>query len=167
MEQWKSVDEVLSFAIREEEASVVFYERLAKRAESAAIAGILMVFAKEEQAHKEKLLAVKAGKDLESASEQVLALKAADYVVDAVPAYDMKYRDALTVAIAREEAAAKLYTHLAARADHAKIRDLFMALARQEAWHKQHFETEWAKYHPARIVVLPERAASTLQPPPS
>ena len=61
MQQRTSVDDVLDFAIAEEEGAVQFYTRLADTVENPSMREALLEFAAEEQAHKDKLLIVKAG----------------------------------------------------------------------------------------------------------
>lgn len=140
MDTWSSVDEILDFAIREEEAAADFYTRLAERAERPEMREVLVDFAREEKVHKEKLLAVKAGERLEPAGKEVMDLKIADYLVDVTPAPDMDYRDILVVAMKKEKAAFRLYTDLAAAAGDGKIKAAFLALAQEEAKHKLRFE---------------------------
>ena len=59
MKQWKSVNEVLDFAIKNEEEARNFYYDLATKMKKQAMAKVFEGFAQEEQGHKEKLLRVK------------------------------------------------------------------------------------------------------------
>ena len=61
MKTWSSVEEVLDFAIREEEVAEKFYTRLAEQVNNVAMRYVFEDFAREEKGHKKKLLAVKAG----------------------------------------------------------------------------------------------------------
>jgi rubrerythrin len=143
MQEWKSVDEVLDFAIGEEQAAVEFYTQLAAQTERPAMRQTLESFAQEEMRHREKLLAVKGGQVLGGGREMVSDLKIADYLVEMVPSPFMSYRELLIVAMSKEKAAFKLYSDLAAAAPDSQVRGLFLTLAQEEARHKLHFEIEY------------------------
>jgi rubrerythrin len=143
MKQWNKIDEVLDFAISEEEAAAEFYTNLAERADHASMRDVFEGFAREEQGHKAKLLAVKAGKVVVGAESEVLDLKIGDYLVDIEPSPDMSYQDALIVAMKKEKAAFKLYQDLAAIVEDEKVKTVFLALAQEEAKHKLRFEIEY------------------------
>ena len=143
MIHWNKIDEVLDFAISEEEAAAEFYSGLAERAEHHSMREVFEGFAGEELGHKVKLLAVKAGDVAMGAEGDVPDLKIADYLVDVVPKSDMSYQDALIVAMKKEKAAFKLYQDLASTVQDEKVKAVFLALAQEEAKHKLHFEIEY------------------------
>ncbi len=143
MTSWNSVDEVLDFAIGEEEAAVKFYTRLAEQMERPEMRKVFEGFAREEAGHKTKLLAVKAGGELAGAAEAVMDLKMADYLMDVKPAPEMSYQDALITAMKKEKLAFKLYIALAETTEDANIKTLFLSLAQEEAKHKLRFEIEY------------------------
>jgi len=141
--EWKSIDEVLDFAISEEEAAAEFYTGLAGRIERPWMRDVLEGFANEEQGHKARLLAVKAGGSLHLAGRPVADLRVADYLVDLVPGSSIGYREALVVAMKKEKAAFQLYTDLAESADDPRMKETFLALAQEEARHRLRFELEY------------------------
>ena len=143
MREWISVDDVLDFAIGEEEGAVLFYTELAARAQSPGMRRAFEQFAQEEKGHKEKLLAVKNGEKLDVADEAVQDLKIAEYVVDVVPGPDITFSDALILAMKKEKAAFRLYSDLAEVASDETVRSIFRALAQEEAKHKLRFELEY------------------------
>ena len=143
MSQWKSVDEVLDFAIKNEESAAAFYRNLAAGMESAAIAKVFEGFAREEDGHKAKLLGVKKSGTMEPVTRHILDLKIGDYLVEGDPGPKMDYQQALILAMKQEKAAFKLYTDLAATTDDAGLCDLFLSLAQEEAKHKLRFEVEY------------------------
>jgi rubrerythrin len=100
-------------------------------------------FAKEEEGHKRKLLDVKAGKQLAPVEKKVIDLKIGDYLVDVEPSSHMDYQQALILAMKKEKKAFKMYTDLASIADNDNVRNLFSALAQEEAKHKLRFEIEY------------------------
>jgi rubrerythrin len=70
-------------------------------------------------------------------------LRISDYVVASAPGPDISYQDALILAMKKEKAAFRLYNDLAGLADDEGLRDLFLALAQEEAKHKLRFEVEY------------------------
>jgi rubrerythrin len=143
MDNLTTVDGILDFAIRGEEESVQFYTDLAQKVKRPGMSQIFRDFADEERKHKAKLLAVKAGKQLQPAARKVADLKIGDYLVDVVPGPELDYQGALIVAMKKEKAAFKLYTELAGLIEDASLRDVLLALAQEEAKHKLRFEVEY------------------------
>jgi rubrerythrin len=140
MEFFQSVDEALDFAIFNEEESAVYYRHLAEKMEQAWMADTFLMFAKEEDKHKAKLLEVKEGRRLLPAAEKIRDLKIADYVVDVVEGPEMSYQEALILAMKREKVAFRLYTNLADSTDDEGLSLTFQALAQEEAKHKLSIE---------------------------
>jgi rubrerythrin len=143
MTQWNSINDVLDFAIQGEERAAAFYQKLAAEAESGDMREVFEGFAREEQGHRAKLLAIRQGDMAMPKPHQVQDLKIADYLVDVELDGDLDYKDALTVAMKREKAAFRLYSDLAARAEDDGVRQTFQALAQEEAKHKLRFEIEY------------------------
>jgi len=146
MSEWSSVEDVLDFAIEKEEEAVQFYTGLAEKMENKAMQAVFEGFAREEQGHRQKLQGVKQTGRMEPARETVLDLKIGDYLVDVEPTPGMPYEEALILAMKKEKAAFRLYTDLAAAAGDAGVRDLFLALAQEEAKHKLRFEIEYDEF---------------------
>jgi rubrerythrin len=146
MQQWQSVDEVLDFAIGNEEEAFQFYIDLARRMDRPWMSKIFKEFAQEELGHKKKLLEIKAGKKMISAEKRVLDLKIGDYIVDVKPHEGMDYREALILAMKKEKKAFKMYIDLAEVADDQSLRQVFLSLAQEEAKHKLRFEIEYDDY---------------------
>jgi rubrerythrin len=146
MQQWTSVDEILDFAVGQEEQAAQFYTDLAARMDRPWMTKIFEGFAREEMGHKRLLLDVKAGKRLMKAKQKVLDLKIGDYLVDTEPSPDMDYQDALIVAMKKEKKAFKMYTDLAEATDDENLQATFLSLAQEEAKHKLRFEIEYDDY---------------------
>ncbi|MDY0000071.1 MAG: ferritin family protein [Polyangia bacterium] len=138
-----TVDEILDFAIVSEQEASDFYTSLAGRVTSASMREVLLGFAKEEQGHKAKLLAVKAKKSLMGAEKAVLDLKLSDYVLDIEPTDNMDYAGALVLAMKKEKAAFRLYSDLAATTEDPGLKATLLGLAQEEAKHKLRFELEY------------------------
>jgi rubrerythrin len=143
MKEWRSIKEVLDFAIGEEEAAAEFYQKLSTTMKSQHMRQIFLDFADEEKGHKAKLLKVKEGHAIISSRSKVNDLKIGDYLVDPDPVSDIDYQQALTLAMKKEKAAFKLYTNLAAMVKDGTLRETFLGLAQEEAKHKLRFEVEY------------------------
>jgi rubrerythrin len=138
-----TVDEVLDYAIGQEEQAAAFYADLAERAQKAGMRNILLEFSREEQRHKERLLAVKEGERALTPEQQVVDLKLSDYLVEVDAAPDISYQDALIVAMKRERAAFNLYSDMAEKVQDSELKTVFVGLAKEEAKHKLFFESEY------------------------
>ena len=141
--QFNSVDDVLDFAIKNEQDAHDLYMDLASKVEHKAMKGVFEQFAQEELGHKAKLLAVKAGGELKPAEGKIQDLKIADYTVDVEPHSGMTYQEALIVAMQAEKRAFMLYSDLATQTDDPTLTTLFLGLAQEEAKHKLRFEVEY------------------------
>ena len=75
-----TVDEILDYAIDQEQQAADFYASFAARAEKAGMKKMLLEFAEEEKRHKERLLAVKTGERKLTPEKEVLDLKVSDYL---------------------------------------------------------------------------------------
>lgn len=138
-----SVDEILDYAIDQEQQAADFYASLAGRAEKAGMKEVLLEFAAEEQRHKERLLAVKNGEHELTPEQEVLDLKISDYLVEVDASDDISYQDALIVAMKRERAAYELYRDMAEKIPESNLREVIAGLAQEEAKHKLFFESEY------------------------
>jgi rubrerythrin len=143
LKQWKSIDEVLDFAIGNEEDAMSLYNDLAAKMDNPAMRTVFEEFAEEEAGHKAKLLKIKAAGTFEPSSKKVLDLKVGDYLVAVTPKGDMSYQDALILAMKKEKAAFKLYMNLYESVDDAGLKETMLALAQEEAKHKLRFEMEY------------------------
>jgi len=146
MQQWKSVDEVLDFAIGQEQEAFQFYTDLSARMDRPWMSEIFKSFAQEELGHKRKLEDIKVGKKLLPSQSKVLDLKIGDYLVDVEPNREMDYQQALIVAMKKEKKAFKMYNDLAAVVEDGSLQTVFMSLAQEEAKHKLRFEIEYDDY---------------------
>jgi rubrerythrin len=138
-----TVDEVLDYAIDQEQQAADFYASFAARAEKAGMKKLLLEFAEEEKSHKERLLAVKTGERKLTPKKEVLDLKISDYLVEVDASDNISYQDALIVAMKKERAAFELYRDMAEKVPDTNLKQVFVGLAKEEAKHKLFFETEY------------------------
>lgn len=146
MLKFDSIDAILDFAIGEEEAAVNFYTMLAGQIKNEQVRAVFLSYAEEEMRHKAKLLDVKQNGASVFGSKAVIDLKIADYLVDIRPTPSMTYQEALILAMKKEKAAFRLYTHLADRMEDPGMKETFRLLAQEEAKHKLMFEMEYDEY---------------------
>jgi len=146
MNEFKTINDILDFAIVSEQEAVDFYTKLSKKATNEAMKEVFLQFAKEEMGHKARLTKIKEKQLFEFKEEKVTDLKIADYLVESEAKPDMTYQDFLIVAMNKEKAAFKLYSDLAKIAPNNELRDIFLSLAQEEAKHKLRFEIEYDDY---------------------
>lgn len=138
-----SMDNILDFAIGQEENAVTLYTDLANKVGPEHMKKIFLGFAEEEKGHKAKLLKIKGGKRMAPAEKRVLDLKIGDYLEDIEPTGDLDYQSALIVAMKAEKAAFRLYQDLASATDDPDLKAMLLGLAQEEAKHKLRFEIEY------------------------
>jgi len=143
MADFKTTDEILDFAIQNEQNAVDLYTSLAEKTKSSAVRAEFLQFANEERGHRAKLENVKSGRKLLDIDQRVQDLKIADYTVDVALGDDPDYPTVLLFAMAQEKAAFRLYSALAALATEPDLKTMLLALAQEEAKHKLRFEIEY------------------------
>lgn len=142
MDNFKSVDEILDFAIGREIEAIQLYIDLAAKVNKPEMRKALQDFAREEQEHKIKLEDAKAV-GIVLKDEEVGSLGIAEYVDGGEVRPDMSYADILILAMKKEDVSVKLYTDLAKIAQNEEMKDMFLWLAHEEAEHKLRFEMEY------------------------
>jgi rubrerythrin len=142
MEKFKSVDDILDFAIAREAEAIQLYSDLARKVDKPEMRTALEGFIREELEHKEKLETEKA-EGVVLKDEEVGNLGIAEYVEGGEARPDMSYKDLIVLAMKKENTSVKLYTDLAKISQDEKLRDMFLLLAQEEAEHKLRFELEY------------------------
>ena len=138
-----TVDEILDFAIEQEEHAARFYTDLANKMDREPMKGAFLDFAEEERGHKAKLLSIKDGRQLLPAEQRVVDLKIGDYLEEVELSTDLDYQQALILAMKAEKAAFRFYTDLASATDDPALKATLLGLAQEEAKHKLRFEVEY------------------------
>ena len=139
---FKSIDEILDYAIDKEKEAVAFYNELSKKESIASLALTFKELAQEEAKHVKLLTNLSKNQSAIGSYElkKVTDLKVSDYLVDMEYTEGMLMQDILVLAMKREEMAVKLYTNLAMGAVDQESAKLFKLLAQEEAKHKLTFE---------------------------
>jgi len=146
MNEFTDINDILDFAIGEEQAAIDFYMLLSSRSKNQQSKTMFQDFAEEEMRHKANLIRVKDEGMFQMETTKVTDLKIVDYLVEVKPTPDMLYQESLIIAMKKEKAAFKLYTTLAERAADPNMKTLFFALAQEESKHKLRFELEYDEY---------------------
>jgi len=146
MQDFNSINEILDFAIQNEQNAVDFYNDLVNVARSDDMKSIFTQFAREEMGHKAKLLKIKEEGIMTLKTEKVLDLKISDFVVRTEAKENMSYEEALVLAMKREKAAFRLYTKLSEKTNNTELKSIFDSLALEESRHKLRFEVEYDEY---------------------
>jgi len=143
MKDFKNIDEILDFAIKNEQQAADFYDKLSGEAKEKSMRETFAHFAKEEKGHKARLTKIKNDGIYEAEQKDILDMKISDYLVAVSTSEKMTYREALILAMKREKAAFKLYMKLSEIAPTEELTILFKNLANEEAKHKLSFELEY------------------------
>jgi rubrerythrin len=146
MVEFKDINDILDFAIQNEQNAVDFYTELAKTARTEDMRSTFEQFAREEIGHKARLIKIKTEGIFNLPNEKVTDLKIADYVVRTEPKAEMNYEQTLVLAMKREKAAFKLYMKLSDNAPTSDLKHLFLGLAQEESRHKLKFELEYDEF---------------------
>ncbi len=144
MQNFKSLNQILEFAIKDEQRASNLYADLAKRSQNDEMRRTFMQFSLEELGHKKKLERIQSGGEVVVPDAKVQDLKIGDYLVEVSTSRDdLSYQEALIIAMKEEKTAFKLYSDLAARTDDPATREVLLMLAQEEAKHKLRFEIEY------------------------
>ncbi|WP_372751853.1 ferritin family protein [Labilibaculum sp.] len=144
MKEFNSLEDILDFAINEEQMAADFYTELAGKMKNQEMKNTFEQYALEEIGHRTKLEAIKNGKKYQVSERKIADLKIADYLVDVdIEKSNMTYQEALILAMKKEKIAFRLYNDLAKATTDEASKKLFLMLAQEEAKHKLRFEVEY------------------------
>ena len=139
-----TTDEILDFAIQNEQNAADLYIGLASQAKKQTARSEYLQLSSEEKEHREILEKVKRGRMLIGIEDQVQDFRISDYAVDEPLGEDPDFDRILLFAIRQEEEAFRLYTALSELTPEGEIKDLLRNLAKEENRHKIKFESEYA-----------------------
>jgi rubrerythrin len=138
-------NEVVIFAIRKEAEAANLYQIYADLAESSNVKRIFREMKEEELKHKKLLESIKPKDISDYKLKDIPNMKISDYSTKEEFTPDMKYPNALMLAIKKEEVSYKLYQDLASGSRNEDLKKLFLVLAQEEAKHKLKLEDEYDK----------------------
>ncbi len=143
METFETYEAIVEFGILKERQANRFYLAMAQRVADEGISRLFEELAAEELEHKARLELelMKAGRVVDT-SPDTEEINDSDYIISDSPQLDMDLRDVLELAVAKEDAAFRLYIDMAAKAKDEESREAILAMAQEEVRHKMRFETE-------------------------
>jgi len=143
MEGFETDEDILKFAIDREAKANRFYVALAQRMADPEMREVFEMLAQDELEHKAKLEleVMKTGKVV--ASEEMAGRFEADGAADVATVLHMDYKNALAIAIDKENASFRLYADWIVTAEDEEQREMLLSLAQEEAKHKARLEIEY------------------------
>jgi rubrerythrin len=141
-------EDIVRYAIEQEQAAASMYESAAKRTEHRSAALLLEEMAAMERGHETRLKVLLAtGMASFPQPGEIRDLHVADYQV-AEPLRDDSPLDAVHVfAIKAEQKASELYTRLASVVAEGSTRELLETLAAEEQRHKRDLEEQYERWY--------------------
>ena len=144
MDQKLSYNEIIQFAIDNEQSAVNLYSDMAERTKNPAGKVFFKELADMERGHKTKLEKLNVTYFVSQELKQPEDLKIADYLVDVKLEPNSSYQDILLFAAKQEKAAYELYSDFAKMYSQSpEIKQIFEVLAQEEAGHKLKLEKEY------------------------
>ena len=144
MPNFYSIQDVLSFAIRLEQASQEFYRHLSRKAHSQSVSRFLASLVTEEQLHEAQLQRLLD--DRGAVLEKSISAEEVNRYVQAMDVPEsLDYKEAVKLAMDKEKAAQMLYSILAEVIGDKTLEEMFQLLAAQEKAHKEFFEKEYRR----------------------
>jgi len=143
MKTFDTYESIVEFGILKERQANRFYRAMAERVADERISTVFRTLAAEELEHKAKLELelMKVGRTVDTSPDEE-EIDPSDYIHSDGGELDMDYRDLLELAVAKEDAAFRLYIDMATRAKNKESREACLEMAQEEVRHKVRFETE-------------------------
>jgi len=137
----QEIERIFSIAIKREMEANAFYSRIAKKAINAEVRELFSQLAEDEMGHFELLQGFKSDPTL----PMKIPAPAKDYKIaeeTELPPFtdDMKPKDAVALAMKKEQQAVEFYKKLAGHSHDTAMKDIFENLANMELGHKQKLE---------------------------
>lgn len=135
-------DRIMQESIAEEIAARDFYRAAARRVENESVREVFEQLAREEDEHRATLETFRYNPLARVTFERVqdFGVSEGQEAIRA-PSVDMAPKDALQLAMKKEQAAMMVYQRLAEGCSDAEIRKLYLELAEMERGHKARLET--------------------------
>ncbi|MHC5090234.1 MAG: ferritin-like domain-containing protein [Planctomycetota bacterium] len=144
MPDFYSIEDVLSFAIRLEQAAQEFYRLLSQKSHNQPVAQFLRTLVAEEELHESQLRQILDERG-DALNHSISAEEVNRYVQAMKVSESLDYTSAVKLAMDKEKAAEMLYSVLAGVIDDATLKEMFLLLSTQEKAHKKFFEKEYRR----------------------
>ena len=142
MLEFQSVRDVIQFAISLERVSQQFYYELAEKVTDPGVCGFLLEIAGEEALHEAQLRSLLEDGG-QAVAGQVDTREIQAYVQAMQIPDELDYKKAVKVACDKEKASQMLYLILSNSVTAEHIKQLLLALSKQEQKHKEFFAKEY------------------------
>lgn len=136
----ESLKSIIQNAIESEVESYEFYAAAAKKMQDASAKALFNELAEEELKHREILLNLDLSKMQPIPTDKLPDFGISEDVEKPVLSVEMKYVDAIALAMKNEEEAMTIYANLAKCSDNPEQQRLFEKLASMEKGHKARLE---------------------------
>ena len=133
-------DKVMLDAIAEEIAARDFYGRVAQQVKDPHVAAMFAQFSKDENEHSVTLETFRFNPLARVEFARVQDYLVAEQEPEVAPSLDMSPKDALRLAIKKEQQSAELYRRLAEGATDKELKRMYTELAEMERGHKVKLE---------------------------
>lgn len=133
-------DTIVSDAIEGEAQAQDYYFKLSKRASDPQTASLFEALSKQERTHRDILLKILEQKKVVVKLGDLPDVSSKTAADDVTYSDSMSYREAISMAIKKEEEATDLYLLLAESNTDPEIIEIFTSLAKHEASHKRELE---------------------------
>ncbi len=132
--------EIMELAVKNEEEAFEFYRKASLKIKDPSLKALFKELAEEESGHKSLLLGY-----LDDSMKTLKFKDSADYKIsETLPlpklTAEMKYTDAIVLAMKKEEAAMKMYKEFAEASADKSQKETFMELSKMEKGHKKRLE---------------------------
>lgn len=135
-----TLEEIIRFAVRREEAAYRLYLSAAEKTTSIAARKMFEEMAAEEAAHRDVFSKLEVAEAYGAAAARIPDQKIAEYLVDAPLHPNMNYDEILRHAMKAEEHAYRLYSAAAEATEDGKLKKTLLAFAEVEKGHKKRLE---------------------------
>ena len=136
----KNYKEILKTAIQNEVEAFEFYRDAAMKMKDPAMKRSFQELADEEAGHKELLEGYLTNDMKEMKFTDEKDYKVAETVETQVLSIDMAFKDAIALAMKKEQEAMEMYQNFADASEEAKQKETFLELAKMEKGHKARLE---------------------------
>ncbi len=136
----KNYEDILRMAVKNEIEAYEFYKDAAKRAYDSKISSIFKELANEELKHRVILEDFIDNKSAELVFDETQDYKISESVEARPLSTDLEFKDAITLAMKKEEAAMNMYQQFADASQDTEQKETFLELVKMERGHKSRLE---------------------------
>ena len=139
--EFNSIEEVLDFAIRQEQEAARFYGFMAEKTADVVARKFFQEMVGEERKHEAKLKAVKSGKLSGFSGQGTPQMNLTEVLGEPVFREDITLQEGLVIAMRAEKEAYEMYEGLKALARDEELKKILEGLAAEELEHKARMES--------------------------